>query len=78
MGRPILLGCGGQNPAITRVVAHTTPNDDYITDYGPEMSWEANLSRHVSDVSNGMLTLPSGPLVKADVDVDIWRYHYYE
>lgn len=29
------------------------------------------------NIANGMLTIPSGPFVEADVDVEIWRYSYY-
>lgn len=52
-------------------------NDNVITYYGLDRSIEAMFSRHMSEVTNGMLALPSGRLVEANVDVDKWRYSYY-
>lgn len=40
-------------------------------------SAEALKSRHVADVSKGMLALSGGPLVEECFDVDLWLYSYY-
>lgn len=51
--------------------------EEDIKYYGRDRTIEAKCTRHVSEVVKGMLALSSGPLVEADVDVDIWMYRYY-
>lgn len=52
-------------------------NNENITYDGYDGSVEAKLSVHLGEVSQGMLAIPSGPLVDADVHVYIWKYVYY-
>lgn len=52
-------------------------NDEDITYYGRDKTLEAKRSGHMYKVAKLMLVLPSDPLVKADVDVDIWSLRYY-
>lgn len=41
------------------------------------VSVDAGLRSHVDDVAEGMLELGGSPLVKEDVDVNIWRSLFY-
>lgn len=54
---------------------YTIPVSDYdITYYGLHRKVEAKWSWHLSEVVKGMLALPSGSPVEADVDVYICRF----
>lgn len=44
--------------------------DEDISYHG---SIESKRSRHVTDFAKGMLDVPNGPLVEADVYIGIWR-----
>lgn len=69
-GRTILLDVEFEAPSTQVCRLLIAVKDDDITYYG---TTEAKRSRHVAEVARGMLAFPSGPLVEADVDVDIWR-----
>lgn len=45
--------------------------------YGRDVMIETKRSRHWAEIAEGMLELPSRPLVEDDVDLDIWRCRYY-
>lgn len=50
---------------------------EFMTYYDLDRTMEMKNLLYVVEVAKGVLALPTGPFVGADVEVDIWKYRYY-